>query len=275
VLILAMLAGCQSKTTEPVPGPLELILRKLDSGIDESILFSSEILADQTGTDVFARTIDGVGRGLVNGASFIPTDVTGRLAYRADVRDTLFGTLTFKVGTTFITRAYAALALGSISEFYDQTCFSCANGWGVWRMQQREARNSNGQAEPAITNMRVRETLDALNANQPAPPTYVRIFRDSVLTVLPNTPVSVDITVTTNSPDDTFFVTYPVVSGYMTQAMTHSPADSLNHRATVSVQSGRRYELLAVQGFKRRALTDTLYNEATSTAIQTAIIAFR
>ena len=45
--------------------------------------------------------------------------------------------------------------------------------------------------------------------------------------------------------------------------------------STVSVQSGRRFELLAVQGFKRRAFTDTLYNEATSTAIQTAIIAFR
>jgi hypothetical protein len=272
ILSLAILGGCQNKTVDQVPGPIEFITRKMNSGLDESILFSSAVLADQTGTDVFSRTVESVHRGLVNGANFVPTDVTGRLAYRVDVRDTLSGTLTFKVGSTFYTRSYAGLAYGSVSHFYNGTCFSCDNEWGIWRMFQRQAEQPNGQREPQITSMWVGTPPTSYRA---APSENLRIFRDSVLTVAANAPVSLDVTVTTNSPDDSFFVTYPVVSGYMTQAMTHSPADSLNHRATVSIQSGRRFELLAVQGFKRETFTDTNYNEATSTAIQTAIIAFR
>ena len=65
-----------------------------------------------------------------------------------------------------------------------------------------------------------------------------------------------------------------MISGYQTDVMTHLPG-SLNHTATVSVHSGRRYELVAVQGFKRRAFTDTTYTEVTASRIQTAIVAFR
>ena len=244
----------------------------MNTGLDEAILFSSAVLADQTGTAAFSRTITNVHRDLINGADFVPADVTGRLAYRVDVRDNLTGVLTFKVGATIVTRPYTGLAYGGVSHFYNETCFSCDNQWGIWRMFQRQADKANGQGQPKITGMWVRAAVPSYQA---APSQNVRIFRDSVLTVALNTPVSVDVTVTTSSPDDSFFVTYPMASGYMTQAMTHSPADSLNHRATVSVQSGRRFELLAVQGFKRQTFTDTLYNEATSTAIQTAIIAFR
>jgi hypothetical protein len=117
-------------------------------------------------------------------------------------------------------------------------------------------------------------TVASASAQKPvATPVNVLIFRDSVLTLPRYTTSNVDVWVVSSRTNDTFFVTYPVVGGYETTAMVH--ADSITHTASVPVHSSRRYELLAVQGFKREAFTDTTYAEATATAIRSAILAFR
>ena len=102
----------------------------------------------------------------------------------------------------------------------------------------------------------------------------VKVDRFNLLTLPANTPADLTVTVTTDSPDDSFFVTYPVISGYNTEVMNHVPG-SFNHTATVTLHSGRRFELLTVQGFKSQAFKDTLFSETTASRIQSAVVAFR
>ena len=271
-LCAQILTGCEN-TVEPQPTSGELIREILITGADESILFSPNVLKDQTGTDSYARTIDSLHRGFVNYRFYTETvEVPQALAFEADILDTLWGTLTFNVNGTLVSRSYVKAAYGSSAKLLDNACFSCANPWRIWKMRYRKADQPNGSGDPKITSMTVTNSAGAYPVV--ASP-MVRINRDSLVTVALDSVVNLTVRVVCDAPDDTFFVTYPLAGGYMTQAMSHNLVDSLGHNAVVGVSSLRRYELLAVQGFKRQALQDTLYNQAASSAIQTAIIAFR
>lgn len=276
-MYLVLVQGCE-QTVEPAPTSGELIREVLVTGNDESILFSPDVLRDQTGIVAYARTIDSVRRGFVNYRFYNETvEVTSALAFEADILDTLWGTLTFNINdgitNTFVHRPYVKAAYGSNAKLLDNACFTCTNPWRIWKMRYRKADQPNGSAEPKITLMTV--TNSAGTYPIVASP-QVRINRDSVVTVKLDSVVNLTVRVESSSPDDTFFITYPVSSGgYQTQVMSHNLIDSLGHNAVVGVRSLRRYELLAVQGFKRQSLQDTLYNQAAASAIQTAIIAFR
>jgi len=270
--ILWVTASCEN-AVEPKLTAGELIREVLVNGNDESILFSPAVLINQTGTSVFARTIDSLHRGFVNRRFYDETvEVPQALAFEADIMDTIWGTLTFRVDGTVVTRRYNKLAYGGNAKLLDNACFTCSNPWRIWRMRQRKADQPNGLGDPTIVTMTV---TNAAGPYPAAPSPQVRINRDSVVTVALDSVVNLSVRVETDAPDDTFFITYPVAGTYNTVAMSHNPVDSLGHTAVVGVRSSRRFELLAVQGFKRQALRDTLYNQAASSAIQTAIIAFR
>ena len=271
-LFAAMLLGCE-QTVEPKPTQGELIRDVLVTGADESILFSSEILRHQEGTLAYVRTIDSVRRGFVNYRFYTEViEVSGALAFEADILDTLWGTLTFNVGGTIVSKPYVKASYGGNAKLLDNACFTCTNPWRIWKMRYRKADQPNGSGEPKVTLMTVTNT-DGTYPVVASP--QVRINRDSVVTVKLDSVVHLTVRVETNSPDDTFFITYPVAGVYQTEPMAHDLVDSLGHDAVVGVRSLRRYELIAVQGFKRQALQDTLYNQAGASAIQTAIVAFR
>jgi hypothetical protein len=266
------LAGCENNV-QPEPTSGELIREILVTGADESILFSSQVLRDQTGTVSYARTIDSIHRGFVNYRFYAETvEDPGALAFEADILDTLWGTVTLNVNGTYVSHPYVKAAYGGNAKLLDNYCITCENPWRIWRMRYRKADQPNGAGEPKITSMSV--TNSAGGYAIVASP-QVRIFRDSVATVPLDSVTSLTVRVVTDAPDDTFFITYPLAGGYQTVAMSHNLVDSLGHNAVVGVSSLRRFELLAVQGFKRQALQDTLYNQAASSAMQTAIIAFR
>jgi hypothetical protein len=272
VAMLLLTASCEN-AVDPKPTSGELIRDVLVNGADESILFSSAVLANQTGTSAYARTIDSLHRGFVNRRFYDETvEVPQALAFESDVIDTIWGKLTFSVQGTVVTRSYNKLAYGGNAKLLDNACFTCSNPWRIWRMRQRKADQPNGQGDPTIVTMNVTGPAGTYPA---APSPQVRINRDSVVTVALDSVVNLSVRVETDAPDDTFFITYPVAGTYNTVAMSHNPVDSLGHTAVVGVRSSRRFELLAVQGFKRQALQDSLYNQAASSAIQTAIIAFR
>lgn len=269
---LLLAAGCQN-AVEPQPTSGELIRDILVTGGDESILFSSAILSNQSGTNAYARTIDSIHRGFVNRYFYADTvEASPALAFEADILDTLWGRLSFNVEGTVVVRPYVRPAYGGNAKLLDNACFTCANPWRIWRMRYRKADQPNGSGDPKVTSMTV---TNSAGAYQVVPSPKVLIFRDSVVTVTLDSLVNLSVRVESDAPDDTFFITYPVSGAYFTQAMAHNAFDSLGHTAVVGVRSGRRYELLAVQGFKRQALRDTLYNQAASSAIQTAIVAFR
>lgn len=271
-LAWAIGSGC-AQTVQPEPTQGELIRAVLVTGQDESILFAPDVLKDQTGTVAYSRTIDSVRRGFVNLRFYRETqEVSDALAFEADILDTLWGTLTFNIGGTVVTRPYVKASYGANAKLLDNACFTCDNPWRIWKMRYRKADQPNGSGEPKITLMTV---ANAARSYPVVASPQVRINRDSVATVKLDSVVHLTVRVETNAPDDTFFITYPVAGGYHTEAMSHDLVDSLGHDAVVGVRSLRRYELLAVQGFKRQALQDTLYNQAASSAIQTAIVAFR
>lgn len=268
----ALCAGCE-QAVEPKPTSGELIRDVLVNGADESILFSSEVLRHQEGTQAYARTIDSVHRGFVNYRFYTETvEVSGALAFEADILDTLWGTLTFNIGGTIVNKPYVKASYGGNAKLLDNACFTCSNPWRIWKMRYRKADQPNGSGEPKITYMTVTNTAGTYTVV--ASP-QVRINRDSVVTVKLDSLVHLTVRVETNSPDDSFFITYPVAGVYQTEPMGHDLVDSLGHDAVVGVRSLRRFELIAVQGFKRQALQDTLYNQAGASAIQTAIVAFR
>jgi hypothetical protein len=272
VVCIWLAAGCE-QSVEPQPTSGELIREVLVTGADESILFSTAVLTHQDGTTAFARTVDSLHRGFVN-RRFDPNtaEATNATSFEADIVDTLWGSLTLNVDGKIRTFPYNKLAYGDYAMLLNNACFTCSNPWRIWRMRQRKAQLPNGSGEPSITSMTV---TNSFAAYQVAPSEQVRINRDSVVTVKVDSTVHLSVRVVSNSPDDTFFVTYPYSGGYLTMPMTHNAVDSLGHTADVGVRSGRRFELLAVQGFKRQALRDTLYTQSASSAIQTAIIAFR
>jgi len=277
LVVMPLVAACEN-TVEPRPTSGELIREILVTGGDESILFSTAILRDQTGTTAYARTIDSQHRGFVNPRFYEETtEDPGALAFEAEIYDTLWGTLTFNVQnlfgpSTIVTRPYVKAAYGGLAKLLDNSCFTCANPWRIWRMRYRKADQPNGSGDPKITSMTVARDTTYRVVGSP----FVRINRDSVITVKLDSLVNINVRVESDAPDDTFFITYPVASGtYQTVAMAHNVVDSLGHTATVGVRSLNRYELVAVQGFKRQALQDTLYNQAAASAIQTAIVAFR
>lgn len=271
-LCLMALLGCE-QAVQPEPTQGELIRDILVTGADESILFSADVLRNQVGTVAYSRTIDSLRRGFVNLRFYAETvEVSAALAFEADVIDTLWGTLTFNINGTIVSKPFVKAAYGGNAKLLDNACFTCANPWRIWKMRYRKADQPNGSGEPKITLMTV--TNSAGSYPIVASP-QVRINRDSVVTVKLDSIVHLTVRVETNAPDDTFFITYPVSGGYQTEAMSHNLVDSLGHNAVVGVRSLRRYELLAVQGFKRQSLQDTLYNQASNSAMQTAIIAFR
>ncbi len=275
-LCTLLAVGCE-QAVEPKPTSGELIRDVLVYGADESILFSPEILRSQNGTIAYERTIDSVRRGFVNYRFYTETvEVSAALAFEADILDTLWGTLTFNItdgiNSTIVSKPYVKASFGGNAKLLDNACFTCSNPWRIWKMRYRKAGQPNGSGEPSITLMTVTNTAGVYPVV--ASP-QVRINRDSVVTVKLDSLVHLTVRVETNSPDDTFFITYPVAGVYQTEPMSHNLVDSLGHNATVGVRSLRRFELIAVQGFKRQSLQDTLYNQAAASAMQTAIIAFR
>jgi hypothetical protein len=272
LVLSATVAACSDKSVEPELTDGELIRQVLVDGSDESILFATSVLADQSGTQAFGRTVTRVGRGFKAPRFYDDTvDDPGSLAFEATIQDTIFGELSFRVGATTVTRPYTALAFGGNAKLMkNASVFSTGSPWRIWRMQYRHAEHASGNGSPAITAM----TVASASAQKPvATPVNVLIFRDSLLTLPRYSTSNVDVRVVSTRTNDTFFVTYPVIGGYETEAMAR--ADSVTYTASVQVHSSRRYELLAVQGFKREAFTDTMYVEPTATAIRSAILAFR
>lgn len=276
-IILALISllattGCGT-VIEPGLSEGEKIRRQVDTGGDESILFSSAILFDQTGTNQFSRTLDSLRRDFVNlagpvGNGFYADDIetqSTRQAFEGDIVDRLWGTITYRVGANTVTRPYAALAHDGRAKF-----LKVGSQWQLWRLEHRKGFKRAGDGSPDPQSIIVQS--DSASQNVDAN-TLVREFRDSLITLLTNTLSELTVTVTTDTPNDTFFVTYPVVGGYLTTVMNHT--DSITHVATIQVQSSRRYELLAIQGFKSEAFRDTLFLESLATTIQTAMIAFR
>ena len=156
-LAALMATGCQN-AVEPELTAGEKIRQILVQGGDESILFSTASVADQTGTDVFDRTIDRVGRGFVNIRWPIGTDeVPDAQTFVAELYDTVFGTLTVKVtdpfGTTFVTRPYQLLAYGGLITMHDYRCFTCSNEWQIYKMVHRNALQTSSKNEPKIVTM--------------------------------------------------------------------------------------------------------------------------
>lgn len=272
--VLWTAAGCDN-SVEPDLTDGEQIRLLLDTGLDEAILFSPAILSDQTGTTDYARTIDSVKRGFVMylDPPFYYDTIEGqgsqRLAFEARIVDTLFGKVSYRVDGAVESYPYTLLACGGNAKILKIGATSThPSAWYIWRMQYRRAEKGSGDGSPAIQTMTV---ASGGIAKSIATPAMVRMFRDSVLTVPAGTLTDVDVTVVVGTPNDSFFVTYPVAGGYETTAMAH---DSLTHTATVQVSSNRRFELLAVQGFKREAFTQPGYAEAAATAIRVAAIRF-
>jgi hypothetical protein len=269
----ALGAGCEN-SVEPDLTPGELIRLLVETGGDESILFSPAILADQTGTDAFSRTIESASRRFDSTLGFFDDTLdfpSSRPAWEGFVRDVLSGTLTFQVGSTTVTRAYASLLFDGKARF-TETQLGSENPWQIWRMQYRHAEQPTGDGSPMIVAM----TLSHNGVSHVVTNSDLkRIFRDSVMTIPHGVLSDLTITVTCNTKDDSLFVTYPVMAGvYETVAMRHTSSDSLRHSATVQVRSTRRYELLAVQAFKRRAFTDSTYVQASASAVRSAILRF-
>lgn len=273
LLMLGMLliAGCDT-SVEPDLTDGELIRQQLEIGTDESILFSAAILSDQTGTIAYARTVDSIRRGFVNFRFYDDSvELQGTvLAFEARILDTLFGSVTYRIGGTTETHPYSKLAYGGNAKLLKIGSSSThPNPWHIWRMQYRRAEQGAGDGSPAISIMTI--TSGGIT-KQVATPENVQMRRDDVLTLPLGTPTSVDIDVTVGTPNDSFFVTYPVAGGYETVTMAH---DSIYHSATVQVSSTRRFELLTVQGFKSEAFTQPGFPEATAIAIRSAVMAFR
>jgi hypothetical protein len=273
-LCVPLLFGCEG-TVEPDLTNGEQIRQLLDTGTDESILFSSQIFSDQTGTLAYTRTVDSVKRGFIisRGSSFFYDDSVEtqgtRLAFEARILDTLFGTVSYNVGGSIESHPYSKLAYGGTAKFLQNGSTSThPNAWYLWRMQYRHAEQGAGDGSPSIDVMTISSggiTRSIATTQQ------VRVFRDSVLTLAPGTLTDVTIDVTVKTTNDSFFVTYPVAGGYETAVMAH---DSIYHTATVQVSSTRRYELLAVQGFKSDAFTQPGFAEATAVALRSAAMRF-
>jgi len=273
-LCVPLLFGCEG-TVEPDLTNGEQIRLLLDTGTDESILFSSQILSDQTGTLAFARTVDSVRRGFIisRGSSFFYEDSSELqgtvLAFEARVLDTLFGTVTYRIFGTNQSYAYSKLQYGGTVKLLRIGATSThSNPWWLWRMQYRHAEQGAGDGSPTIDVMTISSggITKSIATSQ-----SVRVFKDSVLTIAPGTLTDVTIDVTVKTANDSFFVTYPVAGGYETTVMAH---DSIYHTATVQVSSTRRYELLTVQGFKSDAFTQPGFPEATATALRSAAMRF-
>lgn len=270
-LCLALLAGC-SATVEPDLTDGEQIRNQLEQGTDEAILFSAQLLTDQTGTAAFSRTVDSVRRGFVNFRFYDDTVELQSpvLAFEARILDTLFGTVTYRIGGTTESHPYSRLAYGGNAKLLKIGSTSThSSPWYIWRMQYRHAEQGAGDGSPSIGTMTV---TSGGTTEQIATPENVQMRRDEVLTLPLGTLTDVDVAVTVDTPNDSFFVTYPVAGGYETVAMVH---DSIHHTATVQVSSTRRFELLAVQGFKSDAFLVPGFPEATATAIRSAVMAFR
>ena len=270
-LCTLLLAGC-STTVEPELTDGEQIRLLLDTGTDEAILFSAQILSDQTGTVAFSRTVDSVKRGFVN-FRFYDDDVELQspvLAFEARILDTLFGTVTYKIGGITETHPFSRLAYGGNAKLLKIGSTSThPSPWYIWRMQYRHAEQGAGDGSPSIGVMTI--TSGGIT-EQIATPQNVRLFRDTVLTLMPGVLTDVTVEVTVDTPNDSFFVTYPVAGGFETAVMAH---DSIYHSATVQVSSTRRFELLTVQGFKSQAFLQSGFPEATAVAIRSASMAFR
>lgn len=274
-VVLALASGC-AETPEEKKSEGELLRELLQTGLDESIIYSTSILFNQSGAD-FTRTVDSIKRAFVNPLFRTEEEEAGAigdLACRAGVYDTLFGTITYMVGITPQTFAYSKLTFGGGAKFIKiGTGSGHDNPWWLWRMQYRRGTQAVAES-PRITTM----TLSKSGS-----PTYsistvdtVRVNRDSVLT-FDSTEGTLDIALASQKADDSFFVTYPGVAGLETIAMLHdrTTADSLKHTAQVQVQSNRRYELLCVQGFKARFFEQTGLVGGQASTIHTAVLAFR
>jgi len=265
-----LLAGCEA-SVDPELTDGELIRQQLDTGTDEAILFSAQILSDQTGTIQYARTVASIRRGFVN-FRFYEDSVELQspvLAFEARILDTLFGSVTYRISGVDETYAFARLAYGGNAKLLKIGSSSThPNPWHIWRMQYRHAEQGGGDGSPSIGIMTI---SSGGITEQIATPENVQMRRDDVLTLPMGTPTNVDVDVTVGTPNDSFFVTYPVAGGYETAVMVH---DSIHHTATVAVSSTRRFELLTVQGFKREAFTQPGFAEATAIAIRSAVIRF-
>lgn len=274
--ILALVVALHAPGCSPiVDAPLseaEIIRQQIENGGDESILFSSAVLFDQSGTNQFSRSLDSLKREYVNLAGalangFYEDNVetpSTRQAFEADIVDRLWGTITYRIGLNNVTRPYSSLSHGGRAKF-----LKIGPNWELWRLEHRRGfkRAGDGSPHPQSIVVESNSASQTVNIN-----VMVREFRDSLITLTTGTIANLTVTVISNSPNDTFFVTYPVIGGYQTTVMSH---DSLTHVATVGVSSLRRYELLAIQGFKSEAFKDSTYSESLATTIQTAMIAFR
>jgi len=272
ILVAALHAPGCSPIVEPPISESEIIRQQIESGGDESILFSSAVLFDQSGTNQFSRSLDSLRREFVNLAGpvangFYEDNVetqSTRPAFESDIVDRLWGTITYRIGANNVTRPFSSLSHAGRAKF-----LKIGPDWELWRLEHRKGFKRAGDGSPNPQSIVVKSNSDSQTVNFNV---LFREFRDSLITLNTSTTANLTVTVITNSPDDTFFVTYPVIGGYQTTVMSH---DSLTHVATVGVSSLRRYELLAIQGFKSEAFRDSLYSESLATTIQTAMIAFR
>lgn len=272
-LIVALTAQGCNPVIQPKLSPGELVRLQIETGADESILFSTAILFDQTGTDQFNRTVersvrlytDKVGT-LGNGfytESNEPELQSPRDAFEARIVDSLWGKITYKIGSNHVTRSYGPLLYRGKARLLK------IGSWRLWRLEHRGGFRPSGDGSPDPQSIVVQSD----NVSQEV--TTSNLFRarwDSLITLTTGATSSLTVTVITDTPDDTFFVTYPVAGGYQTTVMSH---DSVRHVATVAVSSLRRFELLAIQGFKSEAFKNPLYQDSLATTIQTAMIAFR
>ena len=143
----ALVAGCDT-SVEPELTAGEIIRLTLEVGGDESILYSNAIVYNQTGTDQFTRSPDSIHRGFER-SRFWENDQdfpSPRTTFEADVVDTAFGTLTFKVGATTRSVPFVALNYGGFTQMVELA----PGDWEILRVRYREARRPNQQGDPRI-----------------------------------------------------------------------------------------------------------------------------
>lgn len=270
VVVAIAAVSCSNPTADEQKAFGELIRELLVTDNDASTAFSLDWLVNQTGTDAFVRTIDSIHRGFKNQKHYTDTKETqgDKEAFSATVVDTIWGTLSYRVGTSMVNYRYSRLLYQGFARFLRLGSTTAhPNPWWLWRMEQRYG-SQLGVISPFIEKASVSAAGDTRNL---LPRDSVRLFRDSVLTLPPNTLTDVTIQLQTIAADDSFFVTYPRDGVYYTEAMAH---DSVSHTATVQVRSSARFEVLGIQGFKRKPFTMGGVSGASAAALQSILIRF-
>lgn len=269
-VVAVAVVSCANPTADEQKTEGEWIRELLATDGDALSAFSTAWMADQVGTNDFYRTIDSVHRGYVGTRFFTDSAETqsARQAFDARVYDSVWGTLSFRVGVKMVEYRYLKLLYaGKVLCLRLGGTISQPNPWELWKMEYRFG------GQPGVGSPIVEQVTVAGNGQtkQIIPRKLVRLFRDSVLTLHPDSLTNVTVTVQSATTNDSFFVTYPKDGVYLTQVMAH---DSVTHTATVPVRSGARFDVIGVQGFKRRAFESEAVGGAVASSIETALIRF-